>query len=132
MKTENSIRREGCPKTVVGCLGRACAARLLSPLLLLLLALPVTVQAQDYTYTITNGAITITKYTGSGGAVTIPDTINGLPVTTIGGYYNGSGYWSGAFDSCTSLTSVTIPNSVTSIGDWAFIFLHQADRRHDP
>ncbi len=25
-----------------------------------------------------------------------------------------------AFDDCTSLTSVTIPNSVTSIGDYAF------------
>jgi hypothetical protein len=34
--------------------------------------------------TTNNGAITITKYTGPGGAVTIPDTINGLPVTSIG------------------------------------------------
>ena len=27
----------------------------------------------------------------------------------------------GAFDCCTSLTSVTIPDSVTSIGSYAFI-----------
>ena len=46
--------------------------------LLLLLALPAAVQAQ-YTDTTNNGTITITGYTGSGGAVTIPDTINGLP-----------------------------------------------------
>ena len=43
----------------------------------------VVVEAQ-FNYTTTNGTITITGYTGSGGAVTIPDTINGLPVTSIG------------------------------------------------
>ena len=32
---------------------------------------------------------------------------------------------------CTSLTSVTIPNSVTSIGKRAFCVLHQPDQRHD-
>ena len=40
------------------------------------LALPTLVQAQ-FTYTTNNGAITITGYTGSGGAVVIPATING-------------------------------------------------------
>ncbi len=43
--------------------------------------------------------------------MTIPDTINGLPVTSIRG---------GAFYNCTSLTSATIATSVTNIGDWAF------------
>ena len=38
---------------------------------LLLLALPVAVQAQ-FTFTTNSGTITITKYTGSGGDVTIP------------------------------------------------------------
>ena len=78
---------------------------------LALLALPAVVQAQ-FNYTTNNGAITITGYTGPGGDVTIPDTINGLPVTSIG---------DGAFSSCTRLTSVTIPNSVTSIGSYAFV-----------
>ncbi len=71
-------------------------------------------QAGDflYSYTSTSSgiAITIDLYTGAGGAVTIPATIDGLPVTSIGNY---------AFDG-TSLTSVTIGNSVTSIGDRAF------------
>lgn len=43
--------------------------------------------------------------------IVIPDTYNGLPVTSIGDY---------AFCECTSLTSVTIPDSVISIGDYAF------------
>jgi len=75
-----------------------------------LLAAPVVLNAQ-FSYTTNNGAITITGYSGAGGAVTIPDTISGLPVTSIGEY---------AFWSCTNLTSVTIPDSVTSIGNWAF------------
>ena len=50
----------------------------------LLLALPAVSPAEDYTYTTNAGAITITGYTGPGGAVTIPDTITGLRVTSIG------------------------------------------------
>ena len=102
-------------------------------LALALLALPAVVQAQ-FNYTTNNGAITITGYTGPGGAVDIPDTINGYPVTSIGDsafYYRSTvtsvtipnsvtSIGNGAFSSCTSLTSVTIGNSVTSIGDYAF------------
>jgi len=45
------------------------------------------------------------------GAVTIPSTLGGKPVTSIG---------LGAFSYCSGLTSVTIPNHVTSIGFYAF------------
>ena len=110
MKTETFIARTTCPNTVVGRLRTPCAARML-PLLLLLLALPAAVQAQDYTYTTNNNTITITGYAGSGGAVTIPGTINNLPVTSIG---------DGAFAFNTIITSATIPDSVTSIGEGAF------------
>jgi uncharacterized repeat protein (TIGR03803 family) len=64
-----------------------------------------------YSYTTNSGKITITGYTGSGGAVVIPSTINGLQVAYLG---------PNAFNGCTSLTSVTIPNSVTSIAEAAF------------
>jgi len=87
-----------------------------------------------YTYATINGTITITGYTGPGGVVTIPDTITGLPVTTIGllafayshsltsviipGSVTNIG-WE-AFAYCTSLTNVTIPSSVTTIETGAF------------
>jgi hypothetical protein len=73
-------------------------------------ALPTTPQAQ-FGYTTSDGAITLTGYTGSGGAVVIPPIINNQPVTSIGG---------NAFFQCSNLTSVTIPGSVTSIGEDAF------------
>ena len=64
-----------------------------------------------FTYTTANGAITITGYTGFGGAVTVPGTINGLPVTSIG---------NDAFTNDISVTSVILPSGVTSIGLGAF------------
>jgi BspA type Leucine rich repeat region (6 copies) len=77
-------------------------------LALLLLAMP-TLKAQ-FVYTISNGTISITACTNYPGALTIPNTIDGLPVTSIG---------SGAFFN-NNLTSATIPSSVTNIGDGPF------------
>lgn len=71
----------------------------------------LTNNADVYTYFITNGTIMITAYSGPGGQVTIPSTMLGLPVTTIG---------DGAFVNISTLTSVTIPNSVTVLGIGAF------------
>jgi hypothetical protein len=77
----------------------------------LLLATPVAVRAQ-FNFAVVNGSVTIT-YTWSTGAVVIPDTISGMPVTAIG---------DSAFGGCTNLTSVTIPDSVTNIGNGAFYY----------
>jgi hypothetical protein len=80
--------------------------------LLLLAVLPVVTQADDFTVTTNlDNTITITKYTGPGGNVQIPSETNGLPVTVIG---------ESAFEDVTSVTSVTIPDSVTNIENYAF------------
>jgi hypothetical protein len=74
---------------------------------------PLSIQAQDdYVYT-TNAdgvTLTITVYNGPGGDVTIPATNNGLQVVNIA---------EKAFEE-TGLTSVTIPDGITNIGNWAF------------
>jgi hypothetical protein len=106
--------------------------RILMLLMLPQLFLPVIVRAQ-FIYVTNNGAITITGYTGSGGTLVIPNTINGLPVTAIGSdaFFNTALTWvaigtnvttigGGAFQACTSLSSIYLPNSVTSIGNDAF------------
>ncbi len=66
-----------------------------------------------FTYTITNSEITITGYTGPGGDVVIPDTIEGLPVTRIA---------DSAFTYQMTLTGITIPDSVIDLGGGAFAF----------
>jgi hypothetical protein len=67
--------------------------------------------ASDFAFVTNEGSITITGYTGPGGSVEIPSTITGLPVASIGEQ---------AFSSVSTLTSVTIPDSVINLGDYAF------------
>jgi len=64
-----------------------------------------------FTYTIENEKVTITGYTGTGGNVVIPGTIEGKPVTRIANQ---------AFKQKTSITAITLPDSVTTIGAEAF------------
>ena len=74
----------------------------------------VTTQAStiDFEYIQINNytEIKITKYIGRGGAVTVPTTLSGKPVREI-----GNSAFAGS-----SVTSVTIPEGVTTISDWAF------------
>ncbi len=67
----------------------------------------------DFSYTATATEVTIIGCSQTSGAVIIPSSIANLPVKFIG--YQ-------AFYQHGSLTSVIIPDSVTSIGDWAFAY----------
>ena len=58
-----------------------------------------------------DGTVEITDYNGSAKTVDVPEKINGKSVTSIGNC---------AFRYCTSLKSITIPNSVMEIGSSAF------------
>ena len=78
-----------------------------------------TVDGIEWTYMIGDGKASVGSVwyfspaipTSTSGAITIPSSLGGYPVTSIMNF---------AFDSCCGLTSVTIPNSVTSIGRDAF------------
>ncbi|WP_176220669.1 leucine-rich repeat protein [Cohnella massiliensis] len=87
-----------------------------------------------FTYQTSGSNATITGYTGPGGDVVIPDTIDGYPVKSIFiDAFKGKSeifsvvipegvtyIWKGAFSMMPNLTSVTIPEGVTSIGEGAF------------
>lgn len=94
----------------------------------------------DYEYkTNGDGTVTITRYLGSGGDVTIPTELDGMAVTAIGytaedfaGAFQGSGVGSvvipegvtdildNAFYDCAALKTVTVPASVRVIWNCAF------------
>ena len=105
--------------------------RILSTLLVLcmvMMLLPGIALAEDSGFIIENGVLT--KYSGFGGDVTIPDN-----VTQIGDYAFTYKFFSptsitipnsvtsigtGAFATCDRLTSITIPSSIRSLSDAAF------------
>ena len=88
----------------------------------------------DFAYSSDGAAITITGYTGAGGAVMVPGTIAGLPVKSIGedAFRNKISITSvtlpvgvtnigaSAFWRCTRMTEIELPDSLASIGTWAF------------
>ncbi|MDB6125855.1 MAG: cell surface protein [Pedosphaera sp.] len=103
-------------------------------IILIILAFPILAKAQ-FLYTANGATVTITGFTGGVGPyVTIPSTIDGLPVTSLGdeafrfsnigtvtipASVTSIGAW--CFANC-SLFAVTMTNSLTSIGDYAFFF----------
>lgn len=65
----------------------------------------------DYKFTVSGRTATITGYTGSASNISLPQTLNGYMVTTIG---------DGAFQGNKTITSVYIPDSIVTIGANAF------------
>lgn len=92
--------------------------KIISLIILLLLVLSMSAcgamskstPAEDFEYEMSNGEIIITGYKGTEREIYIPSKINDRPVTTIG---------EDAFENY-DLTHVTIPDSVTTIGKYAF------------
>src|SRR5947207_9688430 len=83
-----------------------CIVRILT-LACLLVAAPATAQVN---YAVSGSTAYVAYSPNASGDIVIASTYNGYPVTSIG---------DNAFIG-TGLTSVTIPNSVTSIGQYAF------------
>lgn len=65
----------------------------------------------DFAYSIHDGKAKIAAYTGSADVLTLPETLGGYPVASIGVC---------AFRDCTSLTHLTLADGVVSIGSNAF------------
>src|SRR6266849_1707406 len=98
----------------------------------LLVAAPATAQVN---YAVSGSTAYVAYSPNASGDVVIASTFNGYPVTSIGdNAFIGTGLTSvtipnsvtsigiGSFSGCTGLTSIIIPNSVTSIGHGAFWF----------
>ena len=82
-----------------------------------------------YEYTVNDGNATITKFLGPVGSanpnfydIKIPSELGGHPVTGLGEYSFAANPYDGHQGNplCSKIRSVTIPQSVTSIGDRAF------------
>jgi len=81
----------------------------------IMLVQPIDIWALDFTWATNSGMINITGYTGSGGIVSIPATIEGKPVVKLSGFL-----FHGGQAECASPISVEIPYSVTNIDYRAF------------
>lgn len=90
-------------------------------------------QLFDFNFILNNTAVIVTSYNGTAADVTIPSRYKGKPVTAIdhAAFFNSAvtsvtipdsvtSISDDAFVNCPQLTNISIPNSVTSIGFSAF------------
>ncbi len=90
--------------------------------------------SDGFEYLVKNGTATVLSYIGTETAVTIPNMVDGTPVTAIGkSAFEGIDILTSivipegivaivvsAFEDCVGLTSITLPNSVIKLGSSAF------------
>ena len=105
---------------VIAVLGEGCLIAYMYWLFAVLMFSALSVKAGtygDFTYTIANGTVTITDYSTSSDTLIFPSEINGLPVTRIESMQ-------GPREPINqNVTSIVIPNSVTTLGNHAFGWL---------
>ena len=90
-------------------------------------------ESGDFEYSLSGDNATITKYKGSSTYVSVPSVIDGHTVVSISGTFNGNKELTGvslpstltsigdsAFKNCEALNSIHIPSGVIRIGDSAF------------
>ncbi len=93
---------------------RGFQKRLLPVFLAMVLAIalfPVVTMASESDFIFDESSGSILKYIGTETEVVIPETIGGVPVQVIGRE---------AFMNCSAVTSIVVPEGVTSIRGWAF------------
>lgn len=107
---------------VIAVLGEECLINYMYWLLAMLMFSALSVKAGtygDFTYTIANGTVTITDYSTSSDTLIFPSEINDLPVTRIESMQ-------GPREPINqNVTSIVIPSSVTTLGNFAFCWLTQ-------
>jgi len=101
-------------------------------LILFLVLISASPAKAQFIYTTNDGAITITGYTGTNAVVSIPETIDGLPVSIIEGFGLNKSIRSviipngvtqlvwRAFEGCQSLTNIHLGDGLEEIGFLAF------------
>jgi len=107
---------------VIAVLGEGCLIDYMYWFLAMLMFSALSVKAEtygDFTYTIANGTVTITDYSTSSDTLIFPSEINGFPVTRIESM-------PGPREPINqNVTSIVIPSSVTTLGNFAFGWLTQ-------
>ena len=74
---------------------------------------------EEYVYLRTAQGIEILQYIGQAAVLEMPDTLDGVPITSIG---------AGAFQQAHSLRAVTLSAGITKLSDWAFSDLHRLEQ----
>ena len=100
-------------KTIISLLLAFCLLIVVAPAVSTEADAATTYTSGDWEYTVDSGLATITKYNGTASTVTVPEFFGYYQVTAIG----NSAF---AGDCAATMTKITFPDSLISIGKYAF------------